>query len=108
MPKYNKLVRDLIPDIIEQNGNKPKIRILNDSDYIIELKKKAFEELKEYTEAQNNEEAIEELADLLEIIQVLVKRHGSTMEELEEVRNTKAKQRGSFEDKIFLIELEEE
>ena len=40
MPIYNKLIRDLIPEIIEKNGAIPKIRILNQKEYKLELLKK--------------------------------------------------------------------
>ena len=37
---YNKLVRDLIPDIIESKGESCTTRILDDSEYLAELNKK--------------------------------------------------------------------
>lgn len=40
MPNYNKLVRDLIPQIIEQDWKECVTRTLNDSDYITEVNKK--------------------------------------------------------------------
>ena len=108
MPTYNKLVRDLIPEVIEKTGKKFSTRILDDNEYIKELKKKSFEELQEYVETNNNEDAIEELADVLEIIHALAEYHGATIEEVEEVRKQKAEKRGGFKEKIFLIEVEDE
>ena len=40
LKKYNKLVRDKIPEIIENDGRKAKVRILSDEEYIAELYKK--------------------------------------------------------------------
>ncbi|MCM3093044.1 MULTISPECIES: nucleoside triphosphate pyrophosphohydrolase [unclassified Cytobacillus] len=108
MPTYNKLVRDQIPEIIEKTGKKFSTRILDDNEYIKELKKKGFEELQEYVETNNNEDAIEELADVLEIIHALAEYHGASIEEVEEVRKQKAEKRGGFKEKIFLIEVEDE
>ncbi|OHX50684.1 nucleoside triphosphate pyrophosphohydrolase [Cytobacillus oceanisediminis] len=108
MPTYNKLVRDRIPEVIEKTGKKFSTRILDDNDYIKELKKKSFEELQEYVETNNNEDAIEELADVLEIIHALAEYHGASIEEVEEVRKQKAEKRGGFKEKIFLIEVEDE
>lgn len=42
--KYDKLVRDNIPEIIVQQGNVPVIRELSESEYISELEKKMFDE----------------------------------------------------------------
>lgn len=108
MPIYNKLVRDLIPEVIENSGKKFSTIILNKTEYIEQLKKKAFEELDEYVNTNNKNDAVEELADLLEIIQALAEYHGSSIEEVEEVRKLKAEKRGGFKDKIFLIEVEDE
>jgi predicted house-cleaning noncanonical NTP pyrophosphatase (MazG superfamily) len=108
MPIYNKLVRDRIPQVIESTGKQFSVRTLNHEEYISELKNKSFEELQEYVNADNDENAIEELADLLEIIHALAKYHGASFEEVEEVRRKKAEKRGGFEEKIFLIEVEDE
>ena len=98
---YNKLVRDLIPDIIEGSGNECRTRILSDEEYLKMLDAKLDEELAEYHEDQN----IEELADLLELIRAAAFARGYTLEELETVRAEKAKKRGGFEKKIFLIDV---
>jgi predicted house-cleaning noncanonical NTP pyrophosphatase (MazG superfamily) len=108
MPLYNKLVRDGIPGIIESTGKTFTTRILSDEEYITELRKKSFEELEEYINSKNNDEAIEELADLLEIIHSLAEYHGASFEKVEEVRQKKAEKRGGFKEKIFLIEVEDE
>lgn len=107
MPIYNKLVRDLIPQVIGKTGAEFSTRILSEDEYTNEIKKKLSEELTEYKEAQTNEEAVEELADILELIHAAVKTHGSSFEKLEEVRKSKAEKRGGFEKRIFLIEVNE-
>lgn len=108
MPIYNKLVRDFIPQVIEKAGSEFSTRILSEEEYIIEVKKKLSEELKEYNEAQTNEDAVEEIADILELLHAAVKIHGSSFEQLEEVRKSKADKRGGFEKRIFLIEVEDD
>ena len=40
MREYNKLVRDKIPEIISNNGENPKIRILDNIEYKKELDRK--------------------------------------------------------------------
>ena len=100
---YNKLVRDLIPDIIEKSGNKCRTRILSDEEYLKMLDLKLDEELAEYHQDQN----IEELADLLEIIRAAAIARGYTLEELEATRAKKAKKRGGFDKKMFLIDVTE-
>ncbi|WP_442600032.1 nucleoside triphosphate pyrophosphohydrolase [Neobacillus sp. D3-1R] len=107
MPIYNKLVRDKIPEVIESTGKKFSTRILTEDEYITELKKKSFEELEEYIHTNNDKDAIEELADLLEIIHAFAEYHGTIFDEIEEVRKSKEKKRGGFKEKVFLIEVED-
>lgn len=104
---YNKLVRDKIPEIIKKDNKQCVTEILNDEKYTIELKKKFIEEMDEYQSAKTDDEALEELADILEIIQSLAKVHGSTINKVEAIRKEKAKKRGGFEDKIFLVGVKE-
>lgn len=108
LPVYNKLVRDRIPEIIENSGKKFTTKILDDDQYELELKKKLREEMEEYQNTSNDNEALEELADLLELMHALAKVHGASMEEVEKIRQDKASKRGGFEEKIFLIEVEDE
>jgi predicted house-cleaning noncanonical NTP pyrophosphatase (MazG superfamily) len=105
MAVHNKLVRDNMQQIILEAGRKPITKILNQEDYINELRKKSNEELQEYLTAETNEEALEELADLLEVIHALAIIHDSSIEEVEKIRVKKAEKRGGFSDKVFLIEV---
>lgn len=107
MPAYNKLVRDRIPEIIAETGKNYSTRILDQEEFILELKKKSIEELDEYLNTNNDEKAIEELADLLEVLHALAETHGVSIEKVEELRKQKAKKRGSFKEKIYLIEVKE-
>jgi predicted house-cleaning noncanonical NTP pyrophosphatase (MazG superfamily) len=108
VPIYNKLVRDRIPEVIEKTGKKFTTRILDHEEYIKELKNKSFEELNEYIHAENDKDAIEELADLLEIIYALAECHGANFQQVEQVRQEKVEKRGGFKEKIFLIEVEDD
>ncbi|RAV17807.1 nucleoside triphosphate pyrophosphohydrolase [Paenibacillus contaminans] len=107
MPTYNKLVRDRIPEIIAGNGKTCSTRILDESEYRAELRKKLAEELHEYLEAANDTGAMEELADILELLQALTAVHGSNVEQLEAIRANKAEKRGGFKERIFLIDVED-
>jgi len=107
MPIYNKLVRDRIPEIIEEDGKRCTTKVLDNETYVVELKKKIYEEFQEYEEATSDEEAIEELADILELMHALAKTHHVSIGEVEKIRARKAEKRGGFSDKIFLIEVED-
>ena len=66
---YNKLVRDRIPEIIEDSGKTCEVEVLTDKTYLEMLDKKLTEELNEYYESHN----AEELADLLEVVYATAK-----------------------------------
>lgn len=99
--KYNKLVRDHIPEIIKSSRNICKTKILSDEEYLRMIDTKLDEELAEYHKDQN----IEELADLLEVICAAAVARGYTLEQLEAIRAEKNKKRGGFEKKILLVEV---
>ena len=108
MPVYNKLVRDRIPQIIEQSNKKFTTRTLEPSEHLTEIKKKLEEEVQEFQETTNAQDALEELADILELIHAALPIHGATYEELEKVRMAKKEKRGGFEQGIYLIEVEDD
>ncbi len=98
MKKYNKLVRDNIPDIILKDGQLPTTRILDDDEYIKELNKKLTEEVNEYLDGEN----IEEMVDILEVIRAILDYRNVSYEEIEEKRLKKLKKKGAFKDKVYL------
>lgn len=95
---YHKLVRDRIPEIIEASGKTCTWETLSDEEYLQLLDEKLNEELAEYQESKS----LEELADLLEVVQAVVRARGWTPEQLEQLRADKAAQRGGFEKRILL------
>ncbi|THF84442.1 nucleoside triphosphate pyrophosphohydrolase [Cohnella fermenti] len=107
MPVYNKLVRDLIPQVIQSTGKECRTRILDEEEYKIELTVKLREESEEYFSAQNSRESLEELADMLEVIRALASAHGATWEQLEAIREQKAATRGGFQKRVYLIDVDD-
>jgi predicted house-cleaning noncanonical NTP pyrophosphatase (MazG superfamily) len=55
----------------------------------------------------NDGQALEELADLLEVIRALAVIHGGSSGILEEIRAEKAERRGGFKDRILLLQVED-
>lgn len=99
---FHKLVRDKIPQIIESQGEKANIRILDDGEYAECLERKLDEEVGEYHAERN----VEELADILEVVYALAENLGCSREQLMEVYQNKHIQRGGFHDRFFLISKE--
>ena len=100
--KYNKVVRDKIPEIIEESGKKYSLKHLDDTSFLAELEKKLIEEINEYSESKD----VEELADLLEVIYRISELRGVNSDELDKIRKEKAKERGKFDSNLFLIDAE--
>ncbi len=103
MREYNKLVRDKIPEIISNNGENPKTRILDNIEYKKELDRKLLEEVNEYLKDDN----IEELADIEEVLLAILSYKDTSIEEFEKIRKEKEDKRGAFKKKIFLEKVED-
>jgi predicted house-cleaning noncanonical NTP pyrophosphatase (MazG superfamily) len=98
---YHKLIRDQIPEIIEEKGQVCVTQVLEDDEYLEMVDAKLDEELAEYHKEQN----LEELADLMEVIRACAVARGYTLEQLEQVRAEKVAERGGFEKRILLKEV---
>jgi len=98
--KYNKLVRDGIPEIIKQNNDTPITHIADDKEYRDKLKEKLKEEVDEFLENSTDEE----LADILEIVYAIRDYMKIDKDKLEEIRENKAQKRGAFKGRIILDE----
>ena len=99
--EHNKLVRDNIPTIIENNGEKAVTRILSDEEYKDELFKKLLEESNEVITSSDS--MLEELGDVLEVMIALAKIEDKSLDDIIEIANKKRIKRGGFEKKIYLV-----
>ena len=98
MTKFNKAIRDKIPEIIQKDGHTCNIQTLSDEKFLVEIEKKLSEEVAEY----QNDKNPEELADILEVIYAIAQLKGISKEELEKIRIKKLQDRGGFEKNLFL------
>ena len=95
----SKLVRDLIPEIIPQEKmGLYQFKKVGEEEYNQLLKKKLMEEAMEYTEAEN----IEELADLFEVIDAIIKLKKFDKNDILEVQRKKREERGGFENRLLM------
>lgn len=99
--KFDKLVRDKIPQIVESRGGVAITHIANDTEYWQRLRTKLQEEVGEFLEDTNIEE---ELADVLEVIRAICEFKGIDPVGLEKLRDKKATERGGFGARIVLEE----
>ena len=102
--KYNKLIRDRIPEIIEGSGKKAVVKKVEGRELLDLLNKKLFEELKEYEESGE----VEELADLVEVVQAILEYKNISMDEFNKIKENKNIARGGFKEGLLLVEVVEE
>ncbi len=99
--KYNKLVRDNIPAIINKDGKTATVHIADDKEYDKRLREKLLEEANEFAASGNPEE----LADVLEVVYAIAINSGIHKVQLESMVQKKRNEKGSFEKRIVLDEI---
>ena len=100
--KQNKLWRDKLVDLMNQNQSKIHYKELDDQEFIEQLKIKLLEEAQEVCYANTKENLIEELADVLEVISAFCTVKNITFQEIINIKNKKHNNRGGFEGRKFV------
>lgn len=100
-PPGGKLVRDRIPEVVEQQGRQATARRARGDEADVLLRLKVVEEAGELVAAFEREEVAQELVDILEAVHALARRHGLE-KELERVRSERAAKLGGFDKSVVL------
>ena len=98
MKEYDKLVRDRIPMIIEEDGKLCETEIVSDEMVLEYLYEKLIEETNELLESKN----LEEMADVIEVIFAIAKKSGFDENILLMERKWKRERNGGFDNNIIL------
>jgi predicted house-cleaning noncanonical NTP pyrophosphatase (MazG superfamily) len=101
-----KLGRDKGLEGFKSQNIKPIYKFLNGDELREALKYKLIEEAQEICDAQDRQEIVAELADVLEVISGLCKAYGITPNEIEKEKTEKYNNRGGFENGLYIETLE--
>jgi predicted house-cleaning noncanonical NTP pyrophosphatase (MazG superfamily) len=105
MQVFNKLVRDLIPNIIKESGKECVYRTLTDREFKRALVTKVVEEGQELMQASNKNEMVDELGDLYEVIETIMMVYNIDKREIDDHRIKKNITKGGFDDRVYLEEV---
>ena len=104
--EYNKLIRDLIPEIIAKDGKTYATEVMGDQEYQQALLTKLVEEAQEAAAAKPDKLMIE-LADLMEVIQATMQAFEILPEEVQSIQLERQSNRGGFTKRLKLLWVEE-
>ena len=99
---YNKLIRDLIPEIMDREGVRYEIGTLETDAFRKALLEKVVEEAGELAEAVGRGEVVKEVADLHEVIDALLALDGIRSDEVRAMQERRRQDRGAFERRLVL------
>lgn len=103
--KYDKLVRNNIPEIIEKTGKKCIVKAAAGDEINTYLHKKFIEEVEELCNATTKEDQIEEMADILSVLREFCRINKLLFADAVYKQLAKDTEKGDFSKHIILIEV---
>jgi predicted house-cleaning noncanonical NTP pyrophosphatase (MazG superfamily) len=96
--KYDKLIRDRIPQILDEKGIEYKTHIAKNKEFKKKLHEKLLEEVNEFLKNPS----VEEMADILEVLDSLKKYYKFDVDRIRYQMESKKVNKGSFNGRIIL------
>lgn len=99
-----KLIRDKIPELIEQSGQICNYAEVKNKELFVELlRAKLIEEVNEFLTVGTTTGAVEELADIALVLETIAEVLGYSKEQFEKACINKINERGKFENKYIIF-----
>lgn len=99
---YEKLIRDRIPELMDADGVRYEVDVLDDHAFRAALLAKLEEEATEARAAEGRTERVKELADVLEVFEALLASEGIEWDDVRAVQRSRRETRGGFERRLWL------
>jgi predicted house-cleaning noncanonical NTP pyrophosphatase (MazG superfamily) len=100
--EYNKLIRDRIPEILEDQDVQFAVEEMSQAEYCQALRQKLIEEAREAAAASEHE-LINELADIWEVIDAIMNAYKISRNQVLACQMQKQIERGMFNRKLRLL-----
>ena len=94
--EFNKLVRDKVPESIEQRGERADVVQLRGDALLAALRQKLIEEAFEVLDARGGHDLVGELADVEEVVRAICDALGVPLTDVESLRGAKQRKKGGF------------
>src|SRR5262249_55593705 len=99
--RYDKLIRDRIPEILEQGGVRFETTVLTEAEFDTALRAKLVEEATEAAAAAR-QDLLGELADIFEVLDALMQLTGIDLDAVVGEQERKRVERGGFKKRLLL------
>ena len=100
--RYDKLIRDRIPELMDEAGVLYEVEVADEAAYVAALRAKLVEEAREAAEADDPDDLAKEVADLYEVASALLAATGVEAATVEALRLRRHEERGGFERRRIL------
>ncbi|MHA1541054.1 MAG: NUDIX domain-containing protein [Alphaproteobacteria bacterium] len=104
--KTNLLIRDKRLDWMQKRGIKVDWKKLSDSDFEEHLRDKIVEEATEVSLERKQDGLVEEIGDVFEVIEYLMKMKDISHEEVKKAQDKKRNELGNFDDRVYTMNVE--
>jgi predicted house-cleaning noncanonical NTP pyrophosphatase (MazG superfamily) len=99
---YNKLVRDLVPDVIWRHGKRCAVETMAEAEFRQAVRDKVIEEAHEVAQA-SGVQLVSELADVFEVVDARLSAHGIPYQQVKAEQERRRAERGAFQQRIRLL-----
>lgn len=96
-------MRDLVPEKIKNLGEETEVyEMIEDEEYLQELRKKVQEEALELSAAMDKKTVVKELADLLIVVDHLLVAQDVSAEDIKLAKQVSIEKKGGFSKRFFM------